>query len=65
MRSPGSCPGVGLGGTVGGGGGGWVVNFFSEIQPDLVCELLTGMAHAPAPFFGSPPPWGLGEWSKI
>ena len=30
--------GVGLGGTMGVGGG---VNFFSEIQPDLVCELLT------------------------
>ena len=32
----GHAPGVGLGGTV----GGWVVqkNFFSEIQPDLVCE---------------------------
>ena len=29
-------PGVGLGGTVGGS----AVNFFSEIQPDLVCELL-------------------------
>ena len=32
----GHAPGVGLGGTV----GGWGVNFFfSEIQPDLVCEL--------------------------
>ena len=30
---------VGLGGTVGGGGG--VIFLFSEIQPDLVCELLT------------------------
>ena len=30
--------GVGLGGTVGGLG---VQNFFSEIQPDLVCEFLT------------------------
>ena len=35
----GHAPGVGLGGTVGGCG---VKNyFFSEIQPDLVCELLT------------------------
>ena len=24
--------------------------FFFEFQPDLVCELLTWMAHAPAPF---------------
>ena len=33
--------GVALGG--GGGGGGWGVkkNFFLEIQPDFVCELLT------------------------
>ena len=32
--------------------------FFSEIQPDLVCELLTWMAHAQ--FFGSSPPGALG-----
>ena len=35
-------------------------NFFPEIQPDLVCELLTRMAHAPAQFFGSPPSRALG-----
>ena len=35
IRAPESCPGVGLGGTVGVGGG--QKNFFSEIQPDLVC----------------------------
>ena len=36
-------PGVGLRGTVGGGGGGLggQKNFFLEIQPDFVCELLT------------------------
>ena len=37
-------PGVGLRGTVGGGGGGAggsKKNFFLEIQPDFVCELLT------------------------
>ena len=35
----GHAPGVGPGGTVGGGGlGGHFL--FSEIQPDLVCELL-------------------------
>ena len=46
----GHAPGVGLGGTLcvcvcgggGGGGGGFGDHFFfSEIQPDLVCELLT------------------------
>ena len=36
----------------------------SEIQPDLVCELLTLMAHATAPFFGVPAPWGFGERPK-
>ena len=32
-----------LGVALGGGGGGWGVkkNFFLEIQPDFVCELLT------------------------
>ena len=35
----GHAPGVGLRGALGGGGGGQI--FFSEIQPDLVCELLT------------------------
>ena len=35
-------PGVGLRGTVGGGGGlGGQKNFFLENQPDFVCELLT------------------------
>ena len=35
-------PGVGLRGTVGGGGGlGGQFFFFLEIQPDFVCELLT------------------------
>ena len=36
----------------------------SEIQPDLVCELLTSMAHAKAQFFGVPTPWGPGEGPK-
>ena len=36
--------------------GGWGPIFFPEIQPDLVCESLTSMAHVPAQFFGSPPP---------
>ena len=49
--SPGwHVPGVGLG-----------VNFFSKIQPDLVCELLTWMAHATAQYFGSPPPGAFGR----
>ena len=34
-------PGVGLRGTVGGGGLGGQKNFFLENQPDFVCELLT------------------------
>ena len=44
--------------------GGWGVKkiFFSEIQPDLVCELLTCMAHAPAPFLG---PGALGRGQKV
>ena len=37
IRPPGSCPVVGLGGTVGGCGSKKI----SQIQPDLVCELLT------------------------
>ena len=53
------APGVGLGGTVGGGGlSGQKKN--SEIQPDLVCELLTSMAHVTARFFWFPPPGALG-----
>ena len=41
--------------------------FFSEIQPDLVCELLTSMAHATAQFFGPHPlgPWGGAKRSNI
>ena len=38
---------------------------FSEIQPDLVCELLTWMAHAPAQFFVSPPPEAFGRGQKF
>ena len=57
-------PGVGLRGTV---VGGWGVKkyFFLEIQPDIVCELLTLMAHAPAQFFGSLPPGALGRGQKF
>ena len=58
----GHAPGVGLGGTMGGCG---VKKNFSEIQPDLVCELLTRMAYATAPFFGSPPPEALGRGQKV
>ena len=67
----GHTPGVRLRGTVGGGGGGggggWGggQNFFFQIQPDLVCELLTSMAHATAQFFGSPPPGALGRGQKV
>ena len=62
IQLPGSCPGVGLGGTV----GGWrVKKNSSKILPDLVCELLTRMTHAPAQFFGSTPPWALGRGQKF
>ena len=59
----GHAPGVGLGGTLGGLGG--QKKFFSEIQPDLVCELLTSMAHATGHFFWSPPPGALGRGQKV
>ena len=39
--------------------------FFFEIQPDLLCELLTSMAHATAQFFGSPPPGALWRGQKV
>ena len=38
FRRLGHAPGFGLGGTMGGLG---VQKLFSQIQPDLVCELLT------------------------
>ena len=59
IRPPRSYPWVGLRGTMGVGG-----QFFYEIQPDLVCELLIRMAHAPAKCFGSPPPGALGRGHK-
>ena len=42
-------------------------NIFSEIQPDVVCELLTSMAHATAQLFWSRPlgPWGGAKRSNI
>ena len=43
------------------GGGGL---FFYEIQPDLVCELLTLMAHAPAQCLGFLPPGALERGQK-
>ena len=36
----------------------------SEIQPNLVCELLKCMAHAAAQFFWVPNPWGLEKGQK-
>ena len=62
FRRLGDAPGVGLGGTVGGWGSR---NFFPQIQPDKVCELLTSMAHAMAQFLGSPPPGALGRDQKV
>ena len=37
---------------------------FFQIQPDLVCELLTLMAHETAQFFWVPASLGLGEGPK-
>ena len=54
-----------MGGGGGGGGGGGQIFFFSQIQPDLVCEFLTSMVHTPAPFFGSPGPGALGRGQKV
>ena len=47
------------------GVGGQFFIFFSEIKLDLVCELLTLMANAPAQVFGSPPPGALGRGQKF
>ena len=57
----GHAPGVGLEGTLGGLGG----QKNSEIQPDLVCEVLTRMPHTTAPLFGSRPPGALGRGQKV
>ena len=43
----------------------WSKFVFSKIQPDLVCELLTSMAHATAQLFWSPPPGALGRGQKV
>ena len=61
IQLPGSCP---RGGTRGYHGVRGFKFFFFTIQPDLVCELLTSMAHATAHFFGVPTPWGPGEGPK-
>ena len=47
--------------------GGLGSHFFSEIQPDLACELPTSMAHATAQFLGPHPlgPWGGAKRSNI
>ena len=63
IRSPGSCPRGSTWGYLGGLGG--QKKIFSAIQPDLVCEFLTSMAHATAQFFWSPPPWALGRGQKV
>ena len=39
-------------------------NFFSEIQPDLVCEFLTCIGTCTGIIFWVPNTWGLGEGSK-
>ena len=42
-------------------------NFFSQIQPDLMCGLLTSMTHATVQFFGPRllGPWGGAKRSNI
>ena len=62
FRRLGHAPGVGLGVQWGVRG---VQKLFSQIEPDLVCELLTRMAHAMEQFFGSPPPGALGRGQKV
>ena len=51
---------------------GWVLGYHgggvkkkSKIQAVLVCELLSCMPHAAAPFFGSLPPGALGRGQKV
>ena len=62
IPSPGSCP---RGGTWGYRGGLGVQIFFPQIQPDLLCELLTRMAYATSQFFWSPPPGALGRGQNV
>ena len=59
----GHAPRVGLGGTEGGLSG--KKKNVSEIKPDLVCELLTSIAHATAQCFWSPPPGAMGRGQKV
>ena len=49
------------------GGGNGLSIFFFEIQLDLVCQLVTSMAHATAQFFGPHPlgPWGGAKRSNV
>ena len=61
----GHAQGWDLGAPWGVGGGGVKKIFFSEIQPGLVCELLTWMAHAPVQFFESLPPGAFGRGQKF
>ena len=46
------------------GGWGCQIFFFFKILSDLVCELLTLMAHAFGAIFLVRTPWGLGEGPK-
>ena len=55
----------GQGWDLGGWGGGGGQKIVFRIQPDLVCELLTWMAHATAQFFGFPSPGALGRGQKV
>ena len=59
IRPPGSCPGVGLGGTVGVGG----VKKNSGIQPDMVCVSYCHGLHMHRHNFLGPKP--LGPWGGV
>ena len=62
IQSPESCPRGG--GTLEYWGGVPIQKLiFSEIQPNLVCKLLTCMGHATA--FLAPPPGALGRGQKV
>ena len=49
---------------MGGGGVEWSKKNFPKIQTDLVCELLTSMAHGNRTKCLVPTPWGPGEGPK-
>ena len=61
IQPPGSCPGVGLGGTV----GGWGSIFFFPKFNQIWCVSYLHEPHMHRHNFWVPSPWGLGKGSKI